>query len=107
MPALIELEIAYRQARRDRLFKKELTLYLHEYAGRETPLYFAARLTEKLSGAKIYLKREDLNHTGSHKINNTLGPALLARPLLPMESLSPTFHPIQRTKEEFGMMGAK
>jgi tryptophan synthase beta chain len=79
MPALIELEEAYREARRDRLFKAELGGYLREYAGRETPLYFAARLTEKSGGARIYLKREDLNHTGSHKINNTLGQALLAR----------------------------
>ncbi|MBP1713837.1 MAG: trytophan synthase beta chain [Deltaproteobacteria bacterium] len=79
MPALIDLEKAYLQARRDRLFKEELELYLREYAGRETPLYFASRLTEKLGGARIYLKREDLNHTGSHKINNTLGQALLAR----------------------------
>ncbi len=79
MPALIELEEAYLKARRDRLFKEELDGYLQEYAGRETPLYFASRLTEKLGGARIYLKREDLNHTGSHKINNTLGQALLAR----------------------------
>jgi tryptophan synthase beta chain len=79
MPALLELEDAYRKFRRDRAFKEELPFYLREYAGRETPLYFAARLTEKLAGARIYLKREDLNHTGSHKINNTLGQALLAR----------------------------
>ena len=79
MPVLIELEKAYREARQDRLFKEELNQYLRDYAGRETPLYFASRLTEKLGGARIYLKREDLNHTGSHKINNTLGQALLAR----------------------------
>jgi tryptophan synthase beta chain len=79
MPALIELEEAYRRVRRDSSFRKELTAYLEEYVGRETPLYFAARLTEKLGGAKIYLKREDLCHTGSHKINNALGQALLAR----------------------------
>jgi tryptophan synthase beta chain len=79
MPALIELEEAYLKARRDRLFKEELEGHLKDYAGRETPLYFASRLTEKLGGARIYLKREDLNHTGSHKINNTLGQALLAR----------------------------
>ena len=79
MPVLIELEKAYREARHDRLFKEELNQYLRDYAGRETPLYFASRLTEKLGGARIYLKREDLNHTGSHKINNTLGQALLAR----------------------------
>ncbi len=79
MPALIELEEAYSKAKRDASFKNELSHYLRDYSGRETPLYFAAGLTEKLGGAKIYLKREDLNHTGSHKINNTLGQALLAR----------------------------
>lgn len=79
MPALIELEEAYLQARRDRGFQHELTRYLRDYSGRETPLYYAERLTEELRGARIYLKREDLNHTGSHKINNTLGQALLAR----------------------------
>jgi tryptophan synthase beta chain len=79
MPALIELEEAYKASRKDRYFKIEFAYLLRDYAGRETPLYFAKRLTEKLGGAKIYLKREDLNHTGSHKINNTLGQALLAR----------------------------
>jgi len=79
MPALIELENAYNEARRDKTFKDELSSYLHEYSGRETPLYYAGRLTENLGGARIYLKREDLNHTGAHKINNTLGQALLAR----------------------------
>ena len=79
MPALIELEEAYLGARRDKKFQEDLALYLREYSGRETPLYYARRLTEKLGGAKIYLKREDLNHTGAHKINNTLGQALLAK----------------------------
>jgi tryptophan synthase beta chain len=79
MPALIELDAAYRRAYKDKAFRQELAYYMRQYAGRETPLYHAARLTEKLGGAKIYLKREDLNHTGSHKINNTLGQALLAR----------------------------
>jgi tryptophan synthase beta chain len=79
MPALMELEAAYRAARRDRDFQRELTRLLREYGGRETPLYEARRLTEALGGAQIYLKREDMNHTGSHKINNTLGQALLAR----------------------------
>lgn len=79
MPALLELEAAYRAARRDAAFKKDFAFYLREYAGRETPLYEARRLTEALGGAKIYLKREDMNHTGSHKINNTLGQVLLAR----------------------------
>jgi len=79
MPALTELERAYAQARRDPSFRKEFQHSLHQYAGRATPLYFAERLTEKLRGAKIYLKREDLCHTGAHKINNTLGQILLAR----------------------------
>jgi len=79
MPALLELDKAYKAARRDRTFLKEFNLYLHEYAGRKTPLYAARRLSEVLGGAKIYLKREDMNHTGSHKINNTLGQTLLAR----------------------------
>jgi len=78
MEALLELERSYLQARRDRRFQAELTAYLRHYAGRETPLYFARRLSERLGGARIYLKREDLNHTGSHKINNTLGQGLLA-----------------------------
>ncbi|MEN6622098.1 MAG: tryptophan synthase subunit beta [Smithella sp.] len=79
MPALIDLETAYTTAQKDKSFQKEFSYYLKEYAGRETPLYFAERMTRELAGAKIYLKREDLNHTGSHKINNTLGQALLAR----------------------------
>src|SRR5215813_7201232 len=79
MPALTELERAYAQARRDPRFRKEFQLSLYQYAGRPTPLYFAERLTDKLGGAKIYLKREDLCHTGAHKINNTLGQILLAR----------------------------
>ncbi len=79
MPALTELERAYAEARRDPNFRKEFQLYLHQYAGRATPLYFAERLTQKLGGAQIYLKREDLCHTGAHKINNTLGQILLAR----------------------------
>ncbi len=79
MSALLDLEKAYLKARADRSFQKEFDYYLRQYAGRPTPLYFARRLTKALNGAKIYLKREDLNHTGSHKINNTLGQALLAR----------------------------
>ncbi len=78
MPALAELERAYAAARRDAAFRQEFQKYLREYAGRETPLYFAERLTQKLGGAKIYLKREDLCHTGAHKINNTIGQILLA-----------------------------
>ena len=78
MAALDELEKEYYKAKRDKHFIAELRLYLKEYAGRPTSLYFAKRLTEKMKGAKIYLKREDLLHTGAHKINNTLGQALLA-----------------------------
>ena len=79
MPALAELEAAYAKARRDPSFRKEFKSYLREYVGRETPLYFAERLTQQIGGAKIYLKREDLCHTGAHKINNTIGQILLAR----------------------------
>jgi tryptophan synthase beta chain len=79
MPALTELEQAYAAARRDPAFRREFRHYLHQYAGRATPLYFAERLRQKLGGAKIYLKREDLCHTGAHKINNTIGQILLAR----------------------------
>jgi tryptophan synthase beta chain len=79
MPALTELEKAYAQARRDGAFREQFHHYLREYVGRETPLYFAERLTRKLGGAKIYLKREDLCHTGAHKINNTIGQILLAQ----------------------------
>jgi len=78
MPALIELEKAYVEARRDPSFRREFHRHLREYAGRQTPLYFAESLTARLRGARIYLKREDLCHTGAHKINNTIGQALLA-----------------------------
>ena len=79
IPALVELTRVYEKARRDPKFKAELDYYLRQYVGRPTPLYFAERLTTKLGGAKIYLKREDLCHTGAHKINNTMGQILLAR----------------------------
>jgi tryptophan synthase beta chain len=78
MPALFELEKAYKAARRDPKFRDDLARYSREYVGRPTPLYFCANLTAKLGGAKIYMKREDLCHTGAHKVNNTLGQALLA-----------------------------
>lgn len=78
IPALEELERSYERVKNSRLFKDKLDYYLRNYAGRPTPLYFAERLTKELGGAKIYLKREDLLHTGAHKINNTLGQALLA-----------------------------
>jgi len=77
--ALTELENAYKKAQRDKAFRRELAYYLKHYVGRPTPLYFADRLTRLLGGAKIYLKREDLAHTGAHKINNAIGQVLLAR----------------------------
>lgn len=79
MNAVIELEEAYMRFKDDPGFKEELSVLLKEYAGRPSGLYFAKKMTEDLKGAKIYLKREDLNHTGSHKINNVLGQALLAK----------------------------
>lgn len=79
MPALEELETAYQEAVQDPAFQEELDYYLQEYVGRPSRLYFAERLTEHLGGAKVYLKREDLNHTGAHKINNTIGQVLLAK----------------------------
>ncbi|MEY2354931.1 tryptophan synthase subunit beta [Lysinibacillus capsici] len=79
MTALLELEAAYEQALLDPAFTEKLSYYLEDYVGRETPLYYAENLTKALDGAKIYLKREDLNHTGAHKINNAIGQALLAK----------------------------
>lgn len=79
MPALLELEENYNQCQADPSFQEEFDSYLKNYVGRPSPLYFASRLTEHLGGAKIYLKREDLNHTGAHKVNNTVGQILLAR----------------------------
>jgi tryptophan synthase beta chain len=79
MAAIGELEQAYEKVKQDLNFNKELEYYLSDYAGRPTPLYYANNLTEKIGGAKIYLKREDLAHGGAHKINNTLGQALLAK----------------------------
>ncbi len=79
MPAVIELEEAYKHWKKDPDFIKELAYYFKEYVGRPTPLYLAERLSEKVGGARIYLKREDLCHTGAHKINNTIGQILLAR----------------------------
>ncbi len=79
MTALLELEREYASARQDPSFRSELAYLLHDFVGRPTPLYFAERLTSKLGGAKIYLKREDLLHTGAHKINNAIGQILLAR----------------------------
>ena len=79
MPALLELEEAYREAQADPKFQEELQHYLAAYVGRPSPLFLADRLTEHCGGARIYLKREDLNHTGAHKVNNTVGQALLAK----------------------------
>ena len=77
MPALIELQKAYEEAAADETFHEEIDYYLKQYVGRPTPLYYARAMTESLGGAKIYLKREDLAHTGAHKINNTIGQAIL------------------------------
>ena len=79
MSPLLELEDAYMSLKEDSDFQEEFQYYLREYVGRPNPLYYAERLTQALGGAKIYLKREDLNHTGAHKINNTIGQILLAR----------------------------
>ena len=79
VPAIDELEENYQKIKNDKSFQKEFDYYLKNYAGRPTPLYFAENLTKFAGGAKIYLKREDLLHGGAHKINNTLGQALLAK----------------------------
>ncbi|MCE2575761.1 tryptophan synthase subunit beta [Komagataeibacter sp. FNDCR2] len=79
MPLILELDAAYRAARADPEFRRELDYYLKDYVGRPSPLWFARRMTEQLGGAKIYMKREELNHTGSHKLNNVMGQILLAR----------------------------
>ncbi|ENH97699.1 tryptophan synthase subunit beta [Gracilibacillus halophilus YIM-C55.5] len=79
MPAVLELEKAYQEAKNDPTFVDEFQDYLSEYVGRETPLYYAERFSKKFGGPKVYLKREDLNHTGAHKINNALGQALLTK----------------------------
>ena len=79
MNAVTELETAYEHYKNDPKFNRELTELLNDYAGRPSRLYYAEKMTRDLGGAKIYLKREDLNHTGAHKINNVLGQALLAK----------------------------
>ena len=79
MPLVLELEKAYAAAKSDPAFKQEMDGYLTHYVGRPSALYFAERLTRHCGGAKIYLKREELNHTGAHKVNNVLGQILLAR----------------------------
>ncbi len=77
--ALDELTLAYSRCREDPEFQRELAYELEHYVGRPSPIYHAKRLSEKIGGAQIYLKREDLNHTGAHKVNNTVGQAMLAR----------------------------
>ncbi|MDA8085701.1 MAG: pyridoxal-phosphate dependent enzyme, partial [Nitrospiraceae bacterium] len=79
MPALMELEVAWAASTRDKAFRQEFNQLARDFIGRPTPLYFARRLSQEFGGAKIYLKREDLTHTGAHKINNALGQALLAK----------------------------
>src|SRR5690606_40093574 len=79
MPLILDLEQAYTEAKSDPNFARELDALNRHYAGRPSPLYFAERLTEHFGGAKIYFKRDELNHTGSHKINNCLGQIVLAR----------------------------
>jgi hypothetical protein len=79
MPLILDLEKAYAKAKADPAFHAEMNGYLKDYVGRPSPLYYAERLTEHLGGAKIYLKREELNHTGSHKVNNVLGQIMIAR----------------------------
>src|SRR4051794_21937903 len=77
--ALDQLAAAYDEARRDPVFQQQFQALLRDYVGRPSPLYFARRLTEAAGGARLFLKREDMNHTGAHKINNSLGQALLAQ----------------------------
>jgi len=79
MPPILELEQAYQEAKADPAFQAEFDDFLAHYVGRPSPLYFAERLTEHVGGAKIYFKRDELNHTGAHKINNCMGQILLAR----------------------------
>ena len=79
MPLILEVEAAYNAAKADPAFQVELDAYLRDYIGRPSPLWFARRLTERLGGAKVYFKRDELNHTGSHKANNCMGQILLAR----------------------------
>ncbi|MBV8840173.1 MAG: pyridoxal-phosphate dependent enzyme, partial [Alphaproteobacteria bacterium] len=79
MPLILDLERAYAEAKQDPVFRQQMDGYLKNYVGRPSSLYFAERLTAHFGGAKIYLKREDLNHTGAHKVNNVLGQIMLAK----------------------------
>ena len=87
MPLLLEVEKQYKIAKQSKTFKDELNYYFKNYIGRPSPLFFAERLSQKLNGAKIYFKRDELNHTGAHKINNCIGQILLARRMGKKESL--------------------
>ena len=78
MPLLLEVEHQYNQAKKSKKFKDELSYYFDNYIGRPSPLYYARRISKKMGGTKIYLKRDELNHTGAHKINNCVGQILLA-----------------------------
>lgn len=103
MQPLEEVETAFKEIRDDPVFRHEYYKLLHDYSGRPTALTYADRVTEYLGGAKIYLKREDLNHTGSHKINNALGQALLAKKWAKRKSLlkpapDSTALPLQRSQ---------
>src|SRR5436309_9211418 len=79
MPLILDLEKAYAEAKADPAFQAEMNFYLRDYVGRPSPLYLAERLTEHLGGAKVYFKREELNHTGSHRVDDLLGQLLVAR----------------------------
>src|SRR5699024_8520310 len=91
MPALLELEEAYLAAKKDKTFQDEVNYYSTQYVGRETPLYKAENLTNKLGGAQVYLKREDLNHTGAHKINNTICQALFSKSIVMKEIVGQSY----------------
>src|SRR5690625_7201240 len=82
MPALLELQEAYLAAKNDKTFQDEVNYYSTQYVGRETPLYKADKLTNKLGGAKDYVKREDLNHTGANKLNNAIAQAIQPKPMI-------------------------
>ena len=87
MPLLLEVEKEYKIAKKSKEFKKNLDYYFKNYVGRPSPLYFASRISERLNNAKIYFKRDELNHTGAHKINNCIGQILLAKRMGKKESL--------------------
>src|SRR5947207_15143227 len=92
MPLILDLEKAYAEAKADPAFQAEMNFYLRDYVGRPSPLYLAERLTEHLGGAKVYFKREELNHTGSHKVNNVLGQILVARRMGQRRIIAETCH---------------